>query len=33
LKKLNLAGKTIVDLVGIAGLADHPDVDYKGVAW
>ncbi len=33
LKELNLAGKTIVDLVGIAGLADRPDVHYKGVAW
>jgi nucleotide sugar dehydrogenase len=33
LGEFNLAGKTIVDLVGIAGLAACPDVQYKGVAW
>ena len=33
LRQFALAGKVIVDLVGIAGLADCPDVQYKGVAW
>lgn len=33
LKEFGLSGKFIVDLVGIAGLADCADIQYKGVAW
>jgi GDP-mannose 6-dehydrogenase len=33
LRELPIAGKFIVDLVGIAGLSDAPDIRYTGVAW
>lgn len=33
LPEFGLAGKFVLDLVGIAGLADCPNINYKGVAW
>jgi len=33
LGELEIAGKTIVDLIGVEGVGEIREVDYKGVAW